>query len=259
MSAGLGFHTIYLVDNSDDHELLQWQNRRRAAGYSVRVMPKPGTHRQMYGYHMCAAEHRHEHAYMAFFDVDEFLVLKKHATVDALLRQHLPQGALAISQHVFGAGSARTYAPLPVTKRFVRRDGTTQRDRHAKWGLVKSIVKCADYGAYPSSPHSIQTNRRTAGSEKAWIDTNGKGTFDTIGSVNSDRPTDVAVLHHYKYLSPKEFHWKSCVRKTVDDKLKDCDGAKNPYRGRVHDDAAWRALKENVPRYAMFDQFEDFM
>ena len=71
--------------------------------------------------------------------------------------------------------------------------------------------------------------------------------------------SDVSVLHHYKYLSPKEFHWKSCVRKTVDDKLKECEGAKHPYRGAMHDDAAWRALKENVPRYAMFDRFEDFM
>lgn len=68
---GLGFHTIYLIDNSDDHELRPWQDKRRAAGYNVRVMPKPGTHRQMYGYHMCAAEHRHEHTYMAFFDVGE--------------------------------------------------------------------------------------------------------------------------------------------------------------------------------------------
>lgn len=186
-------------------------------------------------------------------------MLKKHATIDELLAQHLPRGALAISQHVFGAGSTRMYAPLPVTKRFVYRDGVGSHDRHRNWGLVKSIVKCADYGDYPSSPHSIKTNRRTVGSNKVWIDTNGKGTFDSIGSVNSDRPLDVAVIHHYKYLSPKEFHWKSCVRKTVDDNFKECDGAKNPYRGRVHDDMAWRALKKNVPRYAMFDRFEDFM
>lgn len=46
---GLGVHTIYLIDNSEDHELLEWQNKRRNAGYSVRVMPKPGRHRQMYG------------------------------------------------------------------------------------------------------------------------------------------------------------------------------------------------------------------
>merc|ERR1719401_1524127 len=114
---------------------------------------------------------------MAFFDVDEFLVLKKHATIDELLAQHLPRGALAISQHVFGAGSTRMYAPLPVTKRFVYRDGVGSHDRHRNWGLVKSIVKCADYGDYPSSPHSIKTNRRTVGSNKVWIDTNGKGTF----------------------------------------------------------------------------------
>ncbi|KAL7529484.1 hypothetical protein ACHAWF_002998 [Thalassiosira exigua] len=262
---GLGFHTIYLIDNSQSHELLKWQNKRRASGYSVRVLPKPGTNRQMYGYHMCAAEHKNDHAYMAFFDVDEFLVLKKHDTIDEMLRQNLPKGALAISWYIFGSGFTSMYAPLPVTKRFLYRDGETPRDRHKQWHNVKSILKLSDYGDYPQSPHSMKTNRRTAGSNKAWIDTNGDSKyFDEIGASNKNRPVDVAVIHHYKYLSPKEFYWKSCVRKTVDDKFKDCDSAKNragvsQYVGKIYDDLAWQALKKNVPKYAMFEKFEDFM
>jgi hypothetical protein len=83
-----------------------------------------------------------------------------------------------------------------------------------------------------------------------------------LGAANYDRPVDVAVLHHYKYLSPKEFYWKSCVRKTVDDLFKDCpkDRELSPkYVGKIYDDSAWQALKKNVPRYAMFDEFDDFM
>ena len=78
-------------------------------------------------------------------------MLKKHATIDEFLAQHLPRGALAISQHVFGAGATRTYAPLPVTKRFVYRDrpGSARRAAHLNWALVKSIVKCSDYGDFP--------------------------------------------------------------------------------------------------------------
>lgn len=41
----------------------------------------------------------------------------------------------------------------------------------------KSILKTSDYGGYPQSPHSMKTNRKTAGSDKAWIDTNGRGKF----------------------------------------------------------------------------------
>ena len=174
---GLGFHTIYLIDNSQDHELLNWQNKRRASGYSVRVMPKPGTHRQMYGFHMCAAEHKDDHTYMAFIDVDEFLILKQHDTIDEFLSMHLPKGALAISWHIFGTGYTDNYAPLPVTKRFMYRDGVTTQDRHSVWHNVKSILKTSDYGGYPQSPHSMKTNKKTAGSDKAWIDTNGKGSF----------------------------------------------------------------------------------
>ena len=73
----------------------------------------------------------------------------------------------------------------------------------------------------------------------------------------------MAVLHHYKYLSPKEFYWKTCVRKTVDDLFKDCSAKtknmESNYVGTVFDDSAWKALKKNVPKYAMYDQFEDFM
>eukprot|EP00581_Thalassiosira_minuscula_P016395 CAMPEP_0183716150 /NCGR_PEP_ID=MMETSP0737-20130205/10159_1 /TAXON_ID=385413 /ORGANISM="Thalassiosira miniscula, Strain CCMP1093" /LENGTH=425 /DNA_ID=CAMNT_0025945369 /DNA_START=99 /DNA_END=1376 /DNA_ORIENTATION=+ len=257
---GLGFHTIYLIDNSKEHELQKWQNKRRDLGYSVRVMPKPGTHRQMYGYHMCAAEHKGDHTYMAFFDVDEFMVLKKHETINEFLTMHLPKGALAISWFIFGAGYTSMYAPLPVTKRFTYRDGVEKSERHKQWGNVKSIVKTSDYGGYPQSPHSMKTNRKTAGTDKAWLDTTGGGDFDKIGAVNSNRPVDVAVIHHYKYLSPKEFYWKSCVRKTVDDQFKDCgSGYTTPYKGKIHDDSAWQMLKKNVPKYAMYDAFEDFM
>jgi hypothetical protein len=31
------------------------------------------------------------------------------------------------------------------------------------------------------------------------------------------------------------------------------------YVGKVFDDSAWHALKKNVPKYAMYDKFEDFM
>ena len=92
---------------------------------------------------MCAAEYR-----KAF--VDEFLVLKKHNTLNDFLEQHLRKGSLAISWFIFGTGFRDTYAPLPVTKRFLYRDGTHPNDRHKQqWSNVKSILKCSDYGGYP--------------------------------------------------------------------------------------------------------------
>ena len=177
---GLGFHTIYLIDNSENHELLSWQNKRRANGYSVRVLPKPGRFRQMYGYHMCASEFKNEHTYMAFFDVDEFLVLKKHNTVDEFLIQHLPKGALTISWYIFGSGNTTMYSPLPVTKRFTYRDGDRKDERHNSWANVKSVLLLKDYGGFPESPHSMKTNRKTAGSNKAWRDTSGTGSFVSL-------------------------------------------------------------------------------
>lgn len=252
---------------------------------------------------------------MAFLDVDEFLVLKRHETVTEMLEEHLERGALGISWFIFGSGGKKLYGPWPVTKRFVYRDGLEEKERHrSHWHYVKSVVKLSDYGGYPKSPHSIKTDRGKTGSEKAWVDTNGKGNFvslsvcvwfghiclhlfvcmcvfcflllvagcslfdctffkryifnfvcsqDSIGASNYDRPVDVAVIHHYKYLSPKEYRWKTCVRKTVDDKVKDCqeklERGMSPFEGTVFDDSAWQALKKNVPKYAMYEEFEDFM
>lgn len=254
---GLGFHSIYLIDNSDKNELVPWQNKRRAAGYTVQVLHKPGTHRQMYGYHMCASEFKNRHTYMAFFDVDEYLVLKKHGNVADMLVDHLPKGSLTISWYIFGSSQHDMYSPLPITKRFQYRDGESVADRHPKWADVKSILKLADYGSYPKSPHSMKTNKQTTGSVSAWRDTNGAGKYDKIGAINSDRPLDVAVLHHYRFLSAKEYHWKTCVRKTVDDQIKGCN--QKPYEGKIFDDSAWQTMKKNVPKYRMFDEFEDFM
>lgn len=53
------------------------------------------------------------------------------------------------------------------------------------------------------------------------------------------------------------------MRKTVDDKFKDCSDDKQKtvesFKGSSFDDSAWESLKKNVPRYAMYDEFEDFM
>ena len=82
-------------------------------------------------------------------------------------------------------------------------------------------------------------------------------TQDNNGATNLDRPVDVAVLHHYKYRSPQEFYSKACEGEMKGSP--ECRKKNKPYAGTVKDDSAWEAMKKNVPRYAMFDEFEDFM
>jgi len=113
-------------------------------------MPKPGGKgRQKYGYHMCASEHKNDHKFMAFWDVDEFLVLKKHATIDEMLKKHLKDGSLTINQYIFGTGSTDNYGPMPVTKRFMNRDGDTKKDQHEEGKSVRSILTLSDYSGFP--------------------------------------------------------------------------------------------------------------
>ena len=88
-------------------------------------------------------------------------------------------------------------------------------------------------------------------------DTNGK---NFSGPANLAAPTDVAVLHHYKYKSYQEYINKSIRgRATYDREEGKVDQQVDQARrfqvpaARWFDDTAWRKMKEYVPRYAAYD------
>ena len=61
---------------------------------------------QLYGYDRCLAEHGHQHRWMVFFDIDEFLMFRKAPrlqSLPALLRQYEPYSALAVHWILFGS------------------------------------------------------------------------------------------------------------------------------------------------------------
>jgi len=70
-------------------------------------------------------------------DVDEFLVLKNEKHVIPFLNKYLPMESdfveLSINWYLFFMNNQTTYRPLPVTKRFLYRDGEVNQH-------VKSIL-----------------------------------------------------------------------------------------------------------------------
>jgi len=240
---GIGFHSIYLYDNTDDSDLKLWGRRRKnLRKENLYVHHYPGTYRQKEAYNECIETYGQNHTWLAFFDLDEFLVLKKHDNVASFLKDHLPEGALTINWYIFGTSNHTLYAPLPITKRFLYRE--PQVDHR-----VKCIIKVNDYGGPFINPH----NAKLRGGK--WIDTNGGGSYSETGATNPNGPIDVAVLHHYKYKSEKEWHDKGCVMKGITGKQKEC-GDKS-LAGTFYDDSAWVTLKRNVPKYQVFDDWED--
>jgi hypothetical protein len=130
----LGFDRIYLFDNSDDFSLYEWsQNRSKTENSNrISVIQFPGEQQQFPAYRTCVKYHARKEKmhYAAFFDADEFLVLKQHANIHDFLQDHLDKGQLSINWYIFGTSNHTSYQPIPLTKRYQYREQFV--DQHVK-------------------------------------------------------------------------------------------------------------------------------
>jgi len=250
---GLGFDKIYLYDNSLDSATRKWLETQDATvqlGTVVHHFPSMHQERQLLAYKDCIEQYGrgHNHTWAAFFDPDEFLVLKKHETVVELLQSVCPNGSVSINWIIFGTSNHTQYEPIPVTQRFQYHIGGGEE-------TVKTIVKVCDYLSQ-RSPHWAylvdDSNRR---------DTHGNFILGKrIAGVNNptfhpNGPTDIAVIHHYKYKSEKEFNEKYCFRGDVWQKYGAMEKCLNETQtvisnlpsGHIYDASAWLLLKKNCP------------
>lgn len=195
----LGFARVYVYDNSDDYEL----EGRYDAKY-VEVVHLPGPRKQLMAYHHFLKNYGKQHMWVAFFDVDEFIVLRRHTDILAFLRDWTTDkrvGAIALNWLMFGSNDLESYDPRPVLQRFTKCAKTLSP-------YVKVIVKVEDVHKM-TEPHFAQLR---AGKCQKYID-------KRVGQASSmytprKSPTEVdAVLHHYFVKSKEEFKKKIQRRK----------------------------------------------
>eukprot|EP00550_Attheya_septentrionalis_P006521 CAMPEP_0198285180 /NCGR_PEP_ID=MMETSP1449-20131203/4492_1 /TAXON_ID=420275 /ORGANISM="Attheya septentrionalis, Strain CCMP2084" /LENGTH=349 /DNA_ID=CAMNT_0043982485 /DNA_START=240 /DNA_END=1289 /DNA_ORIENTATION=- len=255
----LGFDLFYIYDNSDGFEMKQWGNEK---GDYVRVIHFPGDAKQMLAYKDCGKRLKEggngHHTWAAFFDVDEFLVIKKHEHVSDFLEDHCVNGAIAVNWFFFGESSRIVYTPLPVTKRFIYRVPSVNQH-------VKSIVRLTDFNTEKDikDPHHMPLK---SGSQH---DSNGR---NFTGPFNPNGPTDVVVLHHFHTKSYKEYVHKrlrgraskSWEKGNMDASLERANvaferalaGEKNDQDYTFFDETAWTLMKKNVPYMTLFDEID---
>ena len=302
---GIGFRKVIVYDNSDHYELKQWgdeRNQRRRSKqrrgfdggipsissndpkvtneHEVHVIHFPGRGKQSDAYLDCA-----QRAYRgdfgtgienaAFWDVDEFLILKQHTTVDELLEEYMTNkgaSSLSINWHTFRQGKRHVYEPLPVTKRFLYREREVQYQ-------VKSLVRLEDMDmTIPNHPHFPYLRNGTLR-----IDTNGTRPYKMF---NHDGPNNIAILNHYKTKSYAEYikkrergrvaakDWNPDDRhpgyeKRIKEAMDEYVEAMQKYNytsyyddmssnvTTVYDDAAWVAMKRVCPKYALYDLLDE--
>jgi len=116
--AGVGVEHFFLYDNGSidgTFEFLSSCDPQR-----VTVAPWPGIARQLPAYEHCLAEYKDRARWIAFVDVDEFIVAP--GGLRELLEEYEVHPALCAHWYVFGSSGHRQYEQRPVIERFTKRE-----------------------------------------------------------------------------------------------------------------------------------------
>jgi len=264
----LGFDQFFVYDNTEGFEMKQWGKLK---GDHVELIPFSGQRKQLEAYVDCgeklAATDIFE--WVAFFDADEFLVLKEHEHVADMLEEYCPHGSLGVNWFMFGSNNWNLQAPEPITRRFLYRPVGVHK-------LVKTIARLKDIKQIMNSnrlkhnPHNFLELKN----HSVMHDSNGR---NITGPFNENGPVDVVVLHHYNRKSSKEYlHKRKRGRPTTEAKHPSINRLTNEAKQElanalaseqlplynslsknpdlIFDDSAWQFLKKNVPGYALYDK-----
>jgi len=315
----LEFDAIYIFDNAQTFQLQAWYNNTRDHPIYKRVLVihKPGygfiqkeayrecmkrfgklspdstqnsTHYQVGG----IIHKRHD--YMAMLDVDEFIVLKQHESIqkipsnkpvtrihdlinDVWIEPVGGRGALVLNWILVGHSNKTVYQPIPVLKRFQYRDPYPEN-------VIKPIVHCPDF-VDMLNPHGVLLkNLASAAGVTIWnMNSQVAHMSNTKASLKvahlSEIPAEKALIYHVRYTSMREYTIKRCIRRQASGNLKGCDWSDKhnpklymtpqedpapiavhnyPRVGTVFDDSPWRFFTAKVPKYRIFDSsdWEDF-
>lgn len=137
-----------------------------------------------------------EYDWIAFFDCDEFLVLKKHNNIKEFLDEYGSNySVLSFNWYIYGNLGKKERTSNSLIKEFTKRN--SQPDQH-----IKVMVK-QNTGNKFMLPHNCYGFS---------MDTNGKMFH---GPFNPNGPTDVAYINHYHNKTREDWMLR-CERGRVD-------------------------------------------
>ena len=189
----LGFDRAQLYDNADNASTYL-ASLPEVYGNFVRVEHLPGLGQQKDAYLRCMHEHENSNTWGAFMDIDEFIVLRKHTNIKALLHDLAPDGgSVVLGWSIFGSSGAVTREPGPVVSRFVM---TSEKpDKHIK--TIAYLPHARDpiiHNVLMKTGHpTVDQHGRAVSCESPWVDDNDRA---------------VAHINHYYTKSWQEFQAK---------------------------------------------------
>jgi len=253
--SALGFGTIYIYDNTQLNELKQWGHEKNShpdVAAKIVVQHFPGQAVQSPAYLHCAQRAMAEsYTWVAFLDVDEYLVLiKQYKSIDQYLAKHCKSGAISINWVIMGTSGREVYSPQPNTKRFKYSTSNDTSDH------IKTIVRL-EHMDFQKEPHAHFPYMLHPFKQHT---TDGKAIHGHIGPRRAKDKTN-ALIYHYTYRSYKEYLAKRLFRgrATVNSTDPSHKGlmasarGRNIPRGTFFDDTAWKAMLQFVPKYRYYE------
>ena len=183
----LGFDDIFIYQNN-------W--RCSIDEPNVIKIEFDGYAKQVEAYNHFIQNYKHVYEWAAFFDVDEFLVLKKHGNVKDFIEDYPNKNAIAINWVFFGdSGHEKVNGNYNVLERFTMRQFGI--DPH-----VKCIVNIRKEDIF----------MKVHDPDCSWVDPSGK---INSGAFNYEGNIEIAQLNHYFVKTREEFEQK-CFRGRAD-------------------------------------------
>jgi hypothetical protein len=175
----LGFDDIFIYTNDWDYS---------NPDPNIHIHAINGVNKQTISYKHFLSNHRTKFNWVAFFDVDEFLVLKKHNNIKEFLTNYQEHKGVGINWVLFGDNNQGTVINnnYSVLERFTKR----QQDFNPH---IKSIVNLDVIGSFNMGVHYPNT---------PIIDTK----YEIIrGSLHKKGSLEIAQINHYFCKTYEEF------------------------------------------------------
>jgi hypothetical protein len=167
----------------------------------VTIIDYPGENKQREAYAHFLANHRKNFTWAAFFDVDEYLVLKKSPTIREFIQDYESVEAIAINWVMFGDNELTEVTDdYSYLRRFTKRQiGVNEH--------IKCILNLSNNSSRMDvhNPYDVPAT-----------DTNGK---KVVGPYNPQGDDSIAQLNHYYSRTIEEFKAK-CDRGRADAYIK---------------------------------------
>lgn len=192
----MGTAKIYLFDNSGpEYKIIEeaakpWVEKKRVV-YERMSKPEP----QRESYEKCHTLHRHKHTFMAFFDVDEYIVLANQtAAIPTVLRDYETFGALALNWVEYGSSGLLA---RPAGGGVIAHYHKCHPHKH-----VKLIINTSHFSSGKFlNPHQAKL-------DEGFFTVNEK--YHKVNShVTKDTHYSKIYLHHYVLKSAEDFARKS--------------------------------------------------